>query len=163
MKRIFYKAKKWIETIFFFFFFFFEVFLIFPTSTAGQKALYYETKLLETITETLLNKTPIKVYVLGYNVNNLYKYAKNLLPVKNPKEADIVIIGDKNSCSSLEKFQKIGIAVGLPVLKNCNFCVVGLYWKKGRPQISFILERLQKFHIRLNKELSFYIISEKDI
>ncbi len=130
---------------------------------AEEKALKYEVKLLQRIAETLIKKQPIKTFVLGYNVNNIKKFGRDLKVVSNIKRADVIIIANPKYCLHLKKCKKIGIAIGLKVLKNCNFCVAGLYWRKGRPQVNFIKERLKMFHLHISKSLSYFVVSEKDI
>ncbi len=161
IKKILKKLKINIYKIGILFLFIFPVFSF--NLEAGEKALKYEVKLLQTIAESLIKKHPIKTFILGYSKNNIKKFGHNLQIVNSIKRADVVIIANPKKCLILQKCNKIGIAVGLKVLKKCNFCVAGLYWKKGRPQVNFILERLQRFHIHLDKNLKFFIISEKDI
>lgn len=75
--------------------------------------------------------------------------------VQNKNDADFLIINKINN--SLPSNKKV-FADGYLVFKTCKEKLVGgFYWQKGRPNIVFIKNNIEKYNIRLPDDLKKYI------
>jgi len=128
---------------------------------AEDKAEEMEVKLIETIAIVITEKRNPVVYCIGYDEYKLSKYSEKLIITNNINKSDIVIIGnDKNASKNINK---LAISLDLETFKNCDTCVVVLYWRKGRPHLIFSLERVNKFNINLPASLKQYIRPLKEL
>jgi len=123
-----------------------------------------EIKILEKIFTDITKKKRVRVVILGnkseYFSEGIRKYSKRLRESRSCKKADIVFLagvyrgklpkgcGGKILFSSRKK----------DILLREN-CVGAFYWKKGRPNILFIRERLRKKKIKLPPEYNRFIES----
>jgi len=123
-----------------------------------------EIKILEKIFADITRKKQVRVVILGnkstYFSEGIRRYARRLKETKTCKKADVVFLagvyrgklpgecGGKILFSSRRK----------DILLREN-CVGAFYWKKGRPNILFIRERLRKKGIKLPPEYNRFIES----
>ena len=120
-----------------------------------------EIKILRKLAKDITGKTFPNVSIYSSkNYFEIFKKYSNLNIVKNFNKADIIIV--LNIPKKLPNNKPI-FAVGYLTFKNCKPCIGGLYWKKGRPQLILIKERLQYFKINIPKEYRFYIISINEL
>jgi len=102
----------------------------------------------------LTKKDKPKVY-LHENIKSIQQYPKNLDIVKNCKIADIVILSTIKDIPSLCK-DKILFGTRYTHLKDKR--VIGaFFWQKGRPNILFYRDRLEKRYIKLDASFDKYI------
>ncbi len=123
-----------------------------------------EIKILEKIFTDITRKKSVRVIILGnksdYFSEGIRRYAERLKEAKSCDKADIVFLagvyrgklpkgcGGKILFSSRKK----------DILLREN-CVGAFYWKKGRPNILFIRERLLRKRIKLPPEYNRFIES----
>jgi hypothetical protein len=131
-------------------------------SRSNEKDVKYEIKILEKIAEDIIHKDVVKVYLIGYDKNRIKKFSTAFKLVKNIDDADIVIVS-KEDKSIFNIRNKIVLATDFKLLKEIPECIGALYWKKGRPHIVFIKERLKDFKIKLSKDYGKFIIDEKEL
>ncbi len=130
-------------------------------SRAHEKDIKYEIKILEKIAEDITHKTVIKVYVIGYDKKKIQNFSNHFKLVMDIDDADIVIV---NKYKNVEKLRnKIILTTDFNLLKEIPESIGALYWKKGRPHIIFIKERLQDYNIKLSKDYEKFIVDEKEI
>ncbi|GEM_PF-340952 len=123
-----------------------------------------EIRILEKIFSDITGKRKVKVYLLGNKSNyfstNMKKYSKNLKEIKNCKEADIVFLAGRyknklpKSCYGKVVFSSRRKDVF--IRKNC---IGAFFWKKGRPNILFIREKLNRKKVKLPSEYDKFIES----
>ncbi len=102
----------------------------------------------------------IKTYATD-NMKYIFKYSKILIPSYECDKADIVIAGEQLKNKDCEK--KVMIVTKYYLLRNYKNAVAAFYWYKGRPNILFIKERLERFGINLPEKYKKYTDSEKDL
>lgn len=106
------------------------------------------------IAKDITKKENPSIY-LHTDVNSLQKYPGKLKIVTKCEEADLVIL---STTTEIPKpcLSKILFGTRYSHLKNTN--VVGaFFWQKGRPNILFYQQRLDKHHIKLNPSFDKYI------
>jgi len=97
-----------------------------------------------------------KIWTDNYNLKNILKKYSNL-DLTNKNSANIYILNKK-----IENINnKIIFVTNYKLLKDINNSVGAFYWKKGRPNIIFIKERLDKNGIKIPFEYKNYIENEK--
>ncbi len=73
------------------------------------------------------------------------------------KSADFIIGKNFDKMSKEEKCkEKLFFATSYIGFKNSKNCFGAFYWKKGRPQIKFRLEIIEKFNLNLPKNFRKY-------
>ena len=106
------------------------------------------------VVQALTQQTKSYIFI-HTQVESLEKYPGNLLRTYKCSEADIVIISNITNIPN-ECKEKIMFGTRYYHLKNKD--VVGaFFWQKGRPNILFYKERLDKHKIRLSAEFDKYI------
>jgi len=83
---------------------------------------------------------------------------KNFKVKEKCNNVDIIIV---NKLEEKKEFSKPAFAIDYISFKNCKNCIGGFFWLKGRPQILLIKENLQKFNLKITKELEVFIISKR--
>jgi hypothetical protein len=117
---------------------------------------YVEVRLIEKILTDMANKQPVNVCVINYDVNKILNYSKYLI-ITNCENADFMIIG-KDLGETYHN--KPAIVFDEYLIKKVKNAVGALYWKKGRPQLIFIKNRLDKYKIQLPSEYKGYLVDE---
>jgi len=113
--------------------------------------------IFNTIVSSVTNKKNAAVY-LYKDIEAVSKYPDKLRVVKDCSSADVVLLSSirdiPKDCDS-----KVLFGTRYSHLKNKN--VIGaFFWQKGRPNILFYRERLEKQHIKLDKSFDKYIENE---
>ncbi|MDQ7055576.1 MAG: hypothetical protein Q9M89_03460 [Persephonella sp.] len=100
----------------------------------------------------------IKVY-LTENMKYIIKYSKIFVPVDSCEDADIVVAGQEiHNCRG-----KIMVVTRYFLLKRYKNAVAAFYWYKGRPNITFVKEKLERYHISLPEKFSKFVDSERNL
>ena len=114
----------------------------------------YELKLYDKILPIIFNKNYIRVYVDDYT-RDILKTSLIFEIVNNCNEADLLIGKNKNIfprwCENKPLF-----ATSYKGFKNSNNSFGAFYWRKGRPQIKFKLNTIEKFNLNLPDSLWKY-------
>lgn len=123
-------------------------------------------KIYHQIFSSILQKKEIKVYTKDKELLEIFRYSRKILPVSDPKESDIIIVGNSSACQQIsylikdkEKRKEIIVfATDYHLLKEYPYIIGALYWKKGRSQLLFLKQRLEKYHIELPDEYIPFIV-----
>ncbi|WP_457621341.1 hypothetical protein [Persephonella sp.] len=129
--------------------------VLFNLSSGMEREKELEVKILEKISADILKKDYIKVYLLGYPKERILKYGKNLIITESCETAEIIIVREKVEIPCKDK---IILATNFYLLLEYPDAVGAFYWKKGRPHIVFLKERLDKKGITLPYEYEKFII-----
>jgi hypothetical protein len=79
--------------------------------------------------------------------------------VQDINSADILILAHPIKEEKIDN--KVVFVQSYHLLKQySSFAIGGFYWQKGRPNLLFLKENLEKFNIRLDKTLERYIEDE---
>ena len=124
------------------------VFFFFTTVLFGASS---ESKIIKLIFTSLFEKSNVSVYVTDLKKSNVIKEA-GFLSVEFCKEADIVYRTNmlqecKNKPLFTDSYQSF---------QNEENAIGAFYWKKGRPNILFLQSRVQKFRLKMAKNLEKY-------
>ncbi|ACO04327.1 MAG TPA: hypothetical protein DEP48_06620 [Persephonella sp.] len=136
---------------------FFLVLFNFSIGIEREKEL--EVKILEKISTDIVGKDYIKVYLIGYPRDKVLKYGRRLLITHSCYSADIIIAKEKKKipCKG-----KIILTTNYYLLLEYPDAIGAFYWKKGRPHIVFLKERLEEKGITLPYEYEKFIIELSD-
>jgi hypothetical protein len=121
-------------------------------------------KIYQQIFSSMLPKQEIRVYTKDRELLEIFKGSKKIIPVKNPEESDIMIVGNSYTYEKIhnliadQKKDVIIFATDYHLLKEYPYIVGALYWKKGRSQLLFLKPRLEKYHITLPDEYQPFIV-----
>ena len=116
-----------------------------------------ETQIYENIISNLSNNKKIKVWTNNSKISYIFgKYSKKLIVV-DKKDANIYILSYKEDIPN----NKIVLTTNYKLLKKLKNSVGAFYWKKGRPNIIFIDDRLKRKHILLSSKYNDFIEPER--
>lgn len=129
--------------------------MIFIQLYAQESPEYIEVKLIEKIFMDISKSSTIKVCTIGYeNLSNI----PTRLVVTTCNNADFIIISKDYYTININK---PAILLNSSDIKKYKNVIGALYWKKGRPQLIFIKERLELYNIKLPKEYERFLIEEE--
>lgn len=116
-------------------------------------------KIYSTILRSIFpKKETIYVYTDSQEKKQLFSQIKNIFLV-DKENADIFIIGKINH--EFTNKNEIIFVDNYHAFKNYkDIAIGGFYWKKGRPNLVFIKENLQKHDIKLPAKMKKYIYSD---
>jgi len=125
-------------------------------------------KIYQDIFTTLSDKPVVSVYTLDSEYQNVFKKSSRLHLVHSAEGADIILITniyDLNSVLKSKVFQRsthrpIVFVTNYNLLKNSESIVGAIYWRKGRSQLLFLKEHLQKNHIKLPKKYHKFMVEK---
>lgn len=113
-----------------------------------------ESSLYNMIASALTHKTNPKIY-LQTDIEAIQNYPGNLVRVYDCTQADIIVISSVDEIPQ-EYSGKILFGTKYSHLKNSR--VVGVFfWQKGRPNILFYKNRLDKYSVKLDSSFNKYI------
>jgi len=104
----------------------------------------------------------IYVYTPNNEYKNLFDNSSYIKPIKDLFKADIAFVTTKDELSNvLKKNPKIAVfTTNRHLLYDYQAVVGAFYWTKGRKQLIFIKDRLDKHHLKLPKEYEKYMVDE---
>ncbi len=129
--------------------------LIFLITTLYSSNSQIEQKIYDTILKAVFShKNSINIWTDSSKKTKFLKLLRYVVIVDTPENADFLIINNtKNIQSNGLKF-----ASSYKMLKYYkNDVIGGFYWQKGRPNILFLRDNLQKKHIFLPETMQEYI------
>jgi len=121
-----------------------------------------EVKIIERILTDLIRKERVNVVLLGEGKEEaeekIRRFSDKLRLVRECGEADVLLLTGR---VRLEGECRIKPAFSLDrrLLMRWENCIGAFYWKKGRPNIIFLRERLKKLRIDLPSEYDRFIES----
>jgi hypothetical protein len=117
---------------------------------------YIEVRLIEKILTDMTNKQHVNVCVINYDASKILNYS-TYLRITTCENADFMIIGKG---FGEVNYNKPAMVFDEDLIKKVKNAVGALYWKKGRPQLFFIKNRLDKYRIQLPSEYRGYLTDE---
>jgi len=111
----------------------------------------YELKLYEKVIGSIFNQPIINIYS-DEDLKKILKKSNKFVIVNNCNKA-VLMIGKKfkHRCSNLPWF-----ATNYKLYKSQQNIIGAFYWRKGRPQLKLKSVELDKFHLKLPKDLLKY-------
>jgi len=121
-----------------------------------------EVRIIEKILTDMAGKERVRVVLLGEGKEEterkIRRFSDKLRLVKRCGEADVLLLTGrvriKGECRTKPAF-----SLDRRLLMKWENCVGAFYWKKGRPNIIFLKERLRKLRIDLPSEYNRFIES----
>jgi hypothetical protein len=105
-----------------------------------------------------------KVFVDSEELAEVLK--KSFEIVSEPVQADIAIVTSEKEAKKLAgkiatmPCKPVVFATSYRLMKDYDFIVGALFWKKGRAQLLFIKKRLERCELDLSKDLRRYTVDE---
>jgi hypothetical protein len=117
-----------------------------------------EVKIYEKIISNFDVSSRIKVFSNDKNIIKDIKLYSKKLEIVNKNDAKVYILSHK--IDKIPK-NKIVIVTNYELLKEIKNSIGAFYWKKGRPNILFIKDRLQRKHLKMSSGYNQYIEKER--
>jgi hypothetical protein len=117
-----------------------------------------EIQIYEKIVSNFDKNNKIKVYSNNKNIiDKIRKYSHKFI-ISDKKNAKIYILSSK-----IDNFpkDKIVIVTSYDLLKEIKNSLAAFYWKKGRPNILFIKDRIKRKNLFLNPKYDKYVEEER--
>ena len=123
-----------------------------------------EIRIIEKVLRDLLNKKEVSLYVLGSKreefLRNIEEFSEHLKPVKDCRKGEILFIaGIYRKEIPPECREKIIFGSRREYIYRYSNSIGSFYWRKGRPNLTIIRERLKKWKMDLPKEYDQFIES----
>ena len=104
----------------------------------------------------------IYIYTTNIEYRNIFDKSFVIKPIKDIAKADIAFVTTENELKNVLKTNP-NIAIfttNRHFLYNCQAVIGAFYWTKGRKQLIFIKNRLDKYHLKLPQEYEKYMVDE---
>lgn len=132
------------------------IILLFILTSALFSSENYELKLYQNLLPTLFRKESLHIYTQDIEKINLFKQSTLLKISDNCSDADLIIGKNFDELSS-ECSDKPIFATSYRSFEQTKNAFGAFYWRKGRPQIQFKSEEIQRYHLYLPPNLSRYV------
>ena len=111
------------------------------------------------LTSIFKQQVPI-IYITNREYRDILRYSNKIKISDNPNKAILAIVTTKDEIDKIKHINpNIIIFATKEKLLFDNQSVIGaFYWKKGRSQLIFIKDRLDRYHIQLPDEYNQFII-----
>jgi len=122
-------------------------------------------KIYQDIFTSLSAKQVVSVYTLDSEYQSVFKQATQLHVVQNPEISDIILITNISGLDTLKTLQDgdkspIVFVTEYQLLKKSEKIVGAIYWRKGRSQLLFLKNRLEKNNITLPQKYHKFIVEK---
>lgn len=134
--------------------------MIFILVFAQQSPDYIEAKIIKKLLIDMSKNQTVKVCTIGYKGEQI---SDEKIIVTNCKNADFIIIEKDGYPIYTDKPTILVNSDNVNYIKTYVNIIGALYWKKGRPQLIFLKNRLKAYNITLPKEYERFIIEEEKI
>jgi hypothetical protein len=118
---------------------------------------YIEAELIEKILIDKTDKQSVNVCVINYDTNKILNYSKYLRITKCENADFIIIVKDSEE---IDHNKPAIMLFGEDLIKKVKNTICALYWKKDRPRLIFIKNRLDKHKIQFPSEYKKYLVDE---
>ena len=117
---------------------------------------------------SLSPKAIVSVYVDDDEYRKIFSFSKRIQLINEPKNADIALITNEMTFRKVlgeRRNIRIGkkpilFATDYRFLKRSDDIIGAFYWRKGRSQLLFIKDRLDRHHIVLPREYKDFLVDE---
>jgi hypothetical protein len=112
------------------------------------------------LTSLFPSQKQIAVYVPNKEYNEILRHSSKLKVTDDISKASIAIVTNEQELKNVKALNKdIEIFTINEKLVFLDDSVIGaFYWKKGRSQLLFVKNRLERYHIKLSNEYNKFII-----
>jgi hypothetical protein len=112
------------------------------------------------LTSLFPSQKQIAVYVPNKEYNEILRYSSKLKVTDDISKASIAIVTNEQELKNVKALNKdIEIFTTNEKIVFLDDSVIGaFYWKKGRSQLLFVKNRLERYHIKLSNEYNKFII-----
>lgn len=122
-------------------------------------------KIYQDIFISLSTKQVVSVYTLDSEYQSVFKQASKLHIVHRPEISDIILITNISGLDALKTLPKgekspIVFVTEYQLLKKSEKIVGAIYWRKGRSQLLFLKNRLEKNNITLPAKYHKFIVEK---
>jgi len=136
----------------------FIILLIFITTLLFSSNEKAEKKIYTSIIHVLVpNKSSIKIWTDMNKKKDMLRSVKSVNIVDNIDDADLLIINSTENIKT--NILKFATSYKM-LLKYKKDIVGGFYWQKGRPNILFLKDNIDKYNVKLPASMNQYIESE---
>ena len=134
------------------------LFFLLPLSILCADATVKEIKIHDSIAKSIFSKGEVKTYIPSSDLHSkISEYSKVMEP--SPLlDASYIILSD---ALDINTENAVLFVTDYKLLKKYKNAVGAFYWKKGRPTIIFIRERVERKNISLPSSLEKYLENEK--
>jgi len=117
-------------------------------------------KIYDEIIHSILHTQKPFVYVANKAYRDILKFSTNIVVSLDISKVTMAIVTTKRDINNIKKINQniIFFATKEGLLFEDDTVVGAFYWKKGRSQLIFIKQRLDKYNIKLPKEYKKFII-----
>ena len=137
---------------------------LFVVSSGPQEL---EAKILEKLFTDMVRSERVMVFILGekreYYKKNLKRYAERIVIVSSCEKAEIVFVAGELGELPEDCRKKTLFSTKREHLFRWYNCVGAFYWKKGRPNLLLIEERLRDMNIELPRDYRKFIEPQKRV
>jgi len=124
-------------------------------------------KIYQDIFTSLSAKQVVSVYTLDSEYQSIFKQATKLHLVYSPEISDIILITNISGLDTLKtltdrKKSPVIFVTEYQMLKKSEKIVGAIYWRKGRSQLLFLKNRLEKNNIMLPQKYHKFIVENHD-
>jgi hypothetical protein len=117
---------------------------------------------------SLSPKAIVSVYVDDDEYRKIFSFSKRIQLINEPENADIALITNEMAFRKVlgeRRNMQIGkkpilFATDYRFLKRSDDIIGAFYWRKGRSQLLFIKDRLDRHHIVLPREYKDFLVDE---
>lgn len=127
-------------------------------------------KIYHQIFGALAPKPVIRIYTSDRKYREVFMHSEKLLLSKGFEESDIILITDEATLERVLKKKALGefewdkrpvlFVTDYHLLEKSSDAVGAFYWRKGRSQLLFIKNRLDRYRIVLPEEYNDFLVEE---
>lgn len=114
-----------------------------------------ETLIIEKIAASLFPSQKITAWGETADQKNMIQQSNKINAVENAADARLIIVAKKIPQNLFKN--SIIITTEYSLLEKDDRIIGAFYWQKGRPNLLFLRERMEKAHITLGHEFDKYI------
>jgi len=123
-----------------------------------------EVRIIEKVLTDLLNKRKVSIYVIGSKkeefLKSVRRFSERLEPAMDCKKGEVLFIaGIYKKQLPKECRNKLIFGSRREYIYRYSNSIGSFYWRKGRPNLTIIKERLEKWKVKLPKEYDQFIES----
>ena len=111
-------------------------------------------KIFDKLFYAVLQKEEIFVFTKDEEYKKVFINSKYLKIVDNPIKCDIILANDKNDLKNSNN--KIVFTNEKELLEEQENVIGAFYWNKGKPEIVFMKERIEKNNLKLQEGFEKY-------
>ena len=126
---------------------------------AQERYLEVGAKLMTMVTSGIFAKDHIRVFTNDAHYKQIFENMTQTTLVDSCEEADFVVLNDETINDPMCK-ERPAFVTKYQLLDEYDNAVGALFWTKGRPQLLFVLSRLNSYSVTLPDTFGHYITSD---